>query len=250
MIFVSMKSSELLSRTSQYQMRDPSPPPPNDEFEPLISDDANENRPLSRRRDSATHRTIPPPISNIAPRSVRHSTTSTATSTVFPHIDHGGGNDIAPVPRASTPPEAPAFTVTASCNEPSSDEEEPSSAATLADRSRRDRLPQYDPSSDEDTEDGLERAIRRARNMGASSSHGHRRSRRRAEPSRIEVVIPPGVVGEKSVDGETKDVLAPHAKFFIERERSVVSVKFDPPVYGDLFLGIVTRWSVIQGAYC
>ena len=63
----------------------------------------------------------------------------------------------------------------------------------------------------------------------------HRRSRRRAEPSKIEVVQQPSTAdaGEVDANSPTKDVLAPHAKFFIEREKSVVSIKFDPPVYVD-----------------
>jgi hypothetical protein len=78
-------------------------------------------------------------------------------------------------------------------------------------------------SSDEETEDGLERAMRRARQMGLTPTHhGHRRSRRRAKPSKVEVGI--------SNSAERMQILPPHARFFIQRDSSVVSVKFDPPV--------------------
>ena len=222
MIFVSMDSSSLLSRTSQYQLRDPSD---NEELV-LFSDDVDENRPLSRRRDPNSLRTIPPPVSNSIPRSVRHNNDTTSTtfsSNPFPLLDLG--DDSTPPPRTSTPPENDGFTVTTTCDTPSSDEEEPSSAATLADLYRRDHLPPaYDMSSDEETEDGLERAMRRARQMGITSNHhGHRRSRRRAKPSRIKVVMP-------NSSAERKQILPPHARFFIQRDSSVVSVKFDPPV--------------------
>lgn len=69
--------------------------------------------------------------------------------------------------------------------------------------------------------------MRRAGRIGIPS--GHRRSRRRAEPSRIEVVMVPVNPGTEAKE-RASEVLTPHAKFFIERERSVVSVKFDPPV--------------------
>ena len=221
MIFISMDSSNLLSRTSQYQFHDP---PENEEFI-LFSDDVDENRPLSRRRDTNSSRTIPPPISNVVPRRVRHNNDSTSTtfsSNPFPLLDLG--DDSTPPPRTSTPPETTGFRVTSTCDTPSSDEEEPSSAATLADLYRRDHLPPaYDMSSDEETEDGLERAMRRARQMGLTPTHhGHRRSRRRAKPSKVEVGI--------SNSAERMQILPPHARFFIQRDSSVVSVKFDPPV--------------------
>ena len=215
---MSMDSSGLLARTSRYQIRESSPLRPDNETETPISDETSEYRPLSRRRDSDTQRTIPPPVSDIMPRTLRHSTISMATSTAFTvanlEIDPSTSQP------CSLPSEIPGFTVTTTCTDPSSDEEEPSSAATLADRVRRDRLPPpHEISSDEDTEDGLERAMRRARAMGITSNHDYRINKRKTEPSRIEVKLGEG------------DVLAPHARFFIERERSVVSLKFDPPVY-------------------
>lgn len=222
MIFFSMDSSNLLSRTSQYQLRDPSD---NEEFI-LFSNDVDENRPLSRRRDANSPRTIPPPVSNSIPRNIRHNNDTTSTTFIsnpFPLLDLG--DELTLPTRTSTPPKNAGFTVTTTCDTPSSDEEEPSSAATLADLYRRDHLPPaYDMSSDEETEYGFERAMRRARQMGITSNHhGHRRSRRRAKPSRIEIVIP-------NSSAERKQILPPHARFFIQRDSSVVSVKFDPPV--------------------
>ncbi len=225
MIFVSMTSHDLLSRTAQYQMRDPSASRQSDDVDLLSSHDmADDDRPLSRRRDSNSNRTVPPAISNSVPRDIRHNgdTLSTAIENqTFPLVDIGVNST--PHPRLSDPPENLGFNVSTTCDDPSSDEEEPSSPATLADLYRRDRLPPpYDSSADDDDDDGLERAMRRAGRIGAPSSH--RRSRRKAEPSRIEVAWPSTDVAKAT------DNLAPHAKFFIESERSVVSIKFDPPV--------------------
>ena len=104
-----------------------------------------------------------------------------------------------------------------------------SSASTLADLLRREGLPSpYEHSPDEDTEISLERAMRRARVIGLPSNHTYyRRSSRRTEPSKIEVVSPADVSGDS---GASKEILAPHARFFIEKTRSVVSVRFDPAV--------------------
>ena len=225
MIFVSMKSDDLLSRTAQYQMRDTSPLRQSDDAELLSSYDmTDENRPLSRRRDSGANRTVPPPISNFIPRSIRHNGDTTSTGLEnhpFPLVDVG--DDSTPPPRISSSQENLGFNVSTTCDDPSSDEEEPSSPATLADLYRRDRLPPpYDSSAEDDDDDRLDRLMRRGWPIGAPSSH--RRSRRKATPSRIDVGWP---TADVPID---KDVLAPHANFFIETERSVVSIKFDPPV--------------------
>ena len=227
MIFVSMESTNLLARTSCYRMYEPNED--NEEFSNLFSDELSENRPLSRRRDSNAHRTIPPPVSNSVPRSVRHNndTTSTSVSSNPDPILHLY-DDSSPPPRTMTPPDTPGFKVTTTCESPSSDEEEPSSAATLADLYRRDHFPpayHIDP-PDEDSQDDLDQAMQRARELGLPSSHRHRR-RRRGKPSRIEAVLPPG---SNNADKEAQMVLPFHARFFIQREKSVVSVKFDPPV--------------------
>ena len=201
----------------------------NEEFSNLFSDGLSENRPLSRRRDSNAHRTIPPPVSNSVPRGVRHNNHTASTSISSnpdPHIHHY--DDPSPLPRTITPPDTPGFKVTTTCDSPSSDEEEPSSAATLADLYRRDHFPPayHIDAPDEDLQDDLDQAMQRVRELGLPSSHRHRR-RRRGKPSRIEAVLPPGL---SNTDTHSLRVLPFHAKFFIQREKSVVSVKFDPPV--------------------
>ena len=224
MVFVSMSPSDLLTRTAQYQMRDPSPHQEREDLEPIYFEDVNEIRPLSRRRDSSAQRTVPPPISDSAARSHRRNNTRNTTSNVHSFPLSEVRDNFTPLSQNTTLPRFSDFTVTTSCDEPSSDEEEPSSPATLADRLRRDSLPSpYELSSDEDTEVGLERAMRRARVMGIPSSQSYyRRSSRRAEPSKIEIV---GVADVGGDGGEDKEVLAPHARFFIERTRRCVARK-------------------------
>ena len=222
MVFVSMSPSDLLTRTAQYQMRDPSPLQESEDLEPLYLDNVNESRPLSRRRDSSAQRTVPPPISNSTASNYRRNNTRSTDCSAYPIPLLEVRDGIIPPPQTSALSDPSNFTVTTSCNDPSSDEEEPSSPATLADRLRRDSLPPpYELSSDEDTEVGLEPSMRRASAMGSPSSRTyHRRSSRRAEPSKIEIVGAADVNGDET---ETKGVLAPHARFFIEKSRRCVT---------------------------
>lgn len=217
-----MTSHDLLSRTSQYQMRDPSPLRQSDDTALLsMWEMTGDNRPRSRRGDPGLNRTIPPPISDRISRSIPNESDNmnTADASISVHLD----GDSAPSSSTTNNPVNLGFNVNTTCDEPTSDEEEPSSPATLADLYRRDRLPPpYDSSADDDDDEGFDRAMARAGRMGAPSSI--RRSRRKAEPSRIEVLRP------RNDAIKDKDILAPHAQFFIENDRSIVSIKFDPPV--------------------
>lgn len=225
MIFVSMTSHDLLSRTHQYQMRDPSPLQPSDDTAMLsMYDMTDDNRPQSRRGHPGLNRTIPPPISNRISRTIRNENDETnPDNAINPLTPVHPGDFSEPSPSTTNNRVIQGFNVDTTCDEPTSDEEEPSSPATLADLYRRDRLPPpYDSSADDDDDEGLDRAMSRAGRMGAPS--GVRRSRRKAEPSRIEAHRP------RNGAVKDKDVLAPHAQFFIEKDRSIVSIKFDPPM--------------------
>lgn len=68
------------------------------------------------------------------------------------------------------------------------------------------------------------------RRFRGRNQHGMHRSRL-AAPSRIEPLA--GFGGSTS---DTSEVMKPHARFFIEREKSMVNIKFDPPPYASLFL--------------
>lgn len=214
MVFISMSDTDLLARTAQYQMRDPSLE--SGDQEPYFSDDASESRPVSRRRDSSA---VPPPISGLVARSYRRNNLRTTRTGGRPFSIIDPIDDVTSPRHISSPPELSDFTVITSCNDPSSDEEEESSPSTLADRFRRERLG-FGHSSDEDTADGLESNMRRARTIGFPSSNSYyRRTSGRTEPSKIEIVGAANVIGEGS---ENKEVLAPHARFFIERTRRYV----------------------------
>lgn len=225
-----MTSDDLLQRTSHYIFQESSPPSrPStsasiDDFygtarssmvQRLAADgtirEPNENRPPSRRADYPTSRAIPPPISNSRfPRAPAGSSPRDQIS-----------EDLALSPRYTSSPSL-GFIVTTDYDDHSGDEEEESSPAVLADRYSRDLLPSSSYSSSEDDgQDPVDRwASSRPRTAGVPT--GLRLSRRRATPSSIVCAAP---------EVEEIDVLEPHASFFIERKKSMVSIKFDPPVY-------------------
>ncbi|MCJ1382915.1 hypothetical protein MMC17_006028 [Xylographa soralifera] len=254
MVFVSMTSENLLKRTSHYRLREPTPPilpssrvPLDDRGEATINriplydynftrsghahlaQDSAHNRPPSRRAAYPSAQVIPMSNSNDGATGSRrniHGMEDRANhamdspNPVFPLIDLGDSSTSPP--RTISPPIAPLFNVEMSCDDPSDDEEEESSAgvlADLADRCRREYPPLSSSSSEDDEEDG---------------GHSHTLRRRiralRATPRKIEwstSIIPSNEVGDLKPKIE---ILAPHAKFFIESKSGTVSIKFDPPV--------------------
>ena len=109
--------------------------------------------------------------------------------------------------RALGQPSPTGFRITTSCDDPSGDEEEPSSQEILIDRQQRRHRMDESSSSDDDDEP-------------------RRPHRQRNSPRRIEWV-------EKESKENRKPLheVLPCVKFFIERKKHVVSMKFDPPVY-------------------
>lgn len=248
-----MDADDLLTRTEQYRIREPSPPPEFSSDRPEPFDD----RPPSRRVDSTAERNIPPPLadarayaSNMVLPRIRsmtpeferwttafgldaddlHPARSGANYRTYRHVTETS----IPASRTTGPPTPSLFTITTDCDNHSGDEEEESSAATLADLYRRDRMPPpYESSDDTEGDGGLSRwVISRARAMGLpNNTAGHnRRSRRRAAPSRIEIVEPSAANGEDEGESSSAGIMTPHARFFIEKEKSMISIKFDPPV--------------------
>lgn len=122
--------------------------------------------------------------------------------------------------RDLTAPTPPPITITTETDNDSTDEEV-SSAAILADRERRDNRWRPDSDSEEfhfpRPIEILSRSARRRR-----GSIGYIRSVQRTMQSRIEA-------REGSPD-DGGDLIEPHAQFFIEKNRSKVTIKFDPPV--------------------
>ncbi|KAI4147616.1 MAG: hypothetical protein L6R39_003059 [Caloplaca ligustica] len=252
MVFVAMDLEGLILKASRYiiraapsrsssSSRSPSPLSPDlltDRYPALDSApqrDSRLGRPPSRRRaDDGTDRAIPPPLSSTQNTLARGrddpwqsppSRVSTqATRSIDPRQLLNRGTRSIPISHIHSPQSS--FNVSVDCDNHSDDEEEESSEATLADRHYRDRIPSSYDSSSEIEDPDLAHYIYRTGVRRGPASGGDRRHGRRLAPRRIEVEEPPAAED----GGESPDVLVPHATIFIEKSKSMVNVKFEPPV--------------------
>ncbi|KAI4263993.1 MAG: hypothetical protein L6R42_000876 [Xanthoria sp. 1 TBL-2021] len=262
MVFVTMENEGLIRKASRYVLREAaSPSTPSSPRSPDLLIDrypaldstpqsSQENgRPPSRRRtNDGSNRVIPPPISSFggsrSPRGVsnrswrideRLQSTDPANaerlrSTDFVHVLSTTGSE----------PLDSHFNVSIDCENQSDDDEESSSEATLADRLYRDRIPSSQDDSDEADDPDLVQYLYRSGERRRSVPSSSRRHGRRATPRRIEL-RPPSAAEEGDQEKQNADVLLPHAVIFIEKVKSMVSIKFDPPVSGKYIL--LKLWS-------
>ncbi|KAL8655431.1 MAG: hypothetical protein Q9226_003054 [Calogaya cf. arnoldii] len=262
MVFVAMENEGLIRRASRYVLREPaSPSPPSSPRSPDLLIDRypaldstpqrsqDNDRPPSRRRtNDGNNRVIPPPISSFggtsSPRRVsnrgwrideRLYSTNPANSEPLPSTDF-----VDVLSTISSEPLESHFNVSIDCENHSDDEEESSSEATLADRLYRDRIPSPHDDSDEADDPDLAQYLYRSGERRRSMPGSSRRHGRRATPRRIEL-RPPSAGEEGGQEKQNADVLLPHAVIFIGKSKSMVSIKFDPPVSGKFIL--LKLWS-------
>lgn len=236
MVFVSMTSDELLARTAQYQIQYSS---------------------LHRRQHRRRMRALPSQEYLNSYRTPLQSLERTVLT----------GPNALPTNNETPEPQVPTqqseFRITTDYNENSEDSvfhDQEDSNSDIAELERLEN--EEDPvcsdsdesvSEDEDEEDEEERTglidnNRRLRELSRRAGFMRRgwsgsEPRRQGQPSLIDP-IPPPLVGSGSGSGSGSgaggpgpsaasgaEVMKPHARFFIEREKSMVSIKFDPPPY-------------------
>lgn len=228
MIFISMDSDSLLESTSHYEIRY-NPP-----YEPSSSPDASRDRErltlleslrdpgvlegsrrLRERNDELYAAMARRELLAEARRS-RNRDESESAATTLPNLEN-----------CDWPPPPPPFTVTTETDDESDAGEDESSAAVLADRSRRDARWPPESDSDDDGDDELAalNSFWEARgDYRALAGPGYARAVRRSTPSRIEP-------RETRAAAAAASAVAPHARFFIAKNKSKITVRFDPPVY-------------------
>lgn len=93
-----------------------------------------------------------------------------------------------------------------------------------------------DSASDDDEDDNsIHNLVRRRRLENQRRVNSIRRQaletsqRRRPPPSLVDPIPPPSHSTPPAIPASDAEVLKPYARFFIEREKSMVSIKFDPP---------------------
>lgn len=226
MIFISMTSDDLLTRTAQYQIKP---------------------APLLRRTGVQVNRD--PNNEHIV--SIRHD--NNVMTGVYNHEQESGGGNYG---RAQIPPEfgqnAPPFHVTTECSDSDSD-----SSPLRRRRARTDRLGRPlldvddDYSSDSDSSSRNHEWHGTYLSGGQSfenrpSSSSSRRPERRSVASNISIGLAEAKtaadeVSEEAIKAVGGGLMSPHACFFIERDKSKCSIKFDPPVSGRFVL--LKLWS-------
>ena len=256
MIFISMTSEDLLSRTAHYHPHSTSPPPPihstihyrnqiidnetqlpeedpDAEPETQLNDHAAylHNQDILRYRQwQATHpyndrppsrRTDYPIARPLFPPYNRPRLRPTHRQLVLESTD-----TTTPTPNQTDSNHASThrrrtfplpFRIETSCDDPSGDEEEVTEEIVMTDRTRRAHMIHLSSSSDDD--DDVDR-----------SSWTRRRVPRLTKPREIEWREDEAVAARGEGKEGEQVMLVPHATFFIEREKCAVSVKFDPPV--------------------
>ncbi|KAJ9482799.1 hypothetical protein VN97_g10618 [Penicillium thymicola] len=209
MVFVAMTSDELLARTAQYQIQ-------------YSSGRYRRSGRRSGMQPSQEYLTgFRPPLQNLE-----------RTVLMSPHS--------AAVPHTAEDPQAQ-FRITTEYdenNEDSGDDEDWRSA--LLERTQANQM--EDPLSDtdespSDEEDPPSRNQRRRQVESERPSALSRVSEQR--PRHTPSLVHPNPLTEPT--HPTAEVLKPHARFFIEREKSMVTIKFDPPPSGRFIL--IKLWS-------
>ncbi|KAF2086971.1 hypothetical protein K490DRAFT_57435 [Saccharata proteae CBS 121410] len=134
-------------------------------------------------------------------------------------------------PSAPTPPP---FTVTTDQDDTSSEsEQEQPSASVMADRLRRDSRWRGDTDDEDDEEDARNMNIFWDTRPAFRTQRGSvLRSERRSTPSKIE---------PDESSAQEGELLAPHARFFMKKNQSKITIRFDPPVSGKFIL--LKLWS-------
>ncbi|KAJ5540564.1 hypothetical protein N7494_005640 [Penicillium frequentans] len=231
MVFVSMTSDELLARTAQYQIQYSS----------------------TRRRRGYRRMDLPPSQAYLTGL---RTPLQSLDRTVLMGPDSNLATETEPSGRGTHDPLAE-FRVTTEYNETVEDnvfverEDDNLIASVTADLERTNELDDLlcsdtddDSPSDDDDEDHpmTRRRLEIQRRIGSArrSMNGDLSQRRRQPPSLIDPIPPPPVPGP-AMTTSNGEVLKPHARFFIEREKSVVSIKFDPPPSGRFIL--IKLWS-------
>jgi hypothetical protein len=236
LVFIAMNSEGLLTRTNRYRVRS-SPPPSLTSHASVYPDSNGQHAQISRPNYRTPRQGEYSYVYSVErPPSRRHN--FPAAQVIIPMVPYDPVVHQYP-PRAEVRPSdrdnedgssdshvsldlalLPGYSVTTTCDEPSGDEEDPSSAAVMYDLQQRQRNIGHDYFSSDDEEIDYRR---------------HRRMR--SFPRKIE--LEEADEDESRVPGS--EALLPHARFFIQNKRNAVSIKFDPPIAGKYVL--LKLWS-------
>jgi hypothetical protein len=220
-VFISMTSDDLLTRTAQYQIQ---------------------YTPARNRRSASERANELPPI-----MSIRHNgdgSMTTAQARARRLYDIGLQDEDCDYRTAQIPPDftanAPPFQVTTEC----SDSEEEESPQRSRHRSIHRLMGLRFEDSDSSDEEGNDRdpdGWHENYILGMGRSPRIRRRETASNITLAEAAEASQIATQEAVRAVGGELMAPHARFFIERDKSKCTVKFDPPVSGRFIL--LKMWS-------
>jgi hypothetical protein len=256
-----MSADELLSRTSAYNLHyeprsplmSPTPSLPNEDNEQISLREALEDPSVWQYSRQGTQEEMEERIENLRLRSERlNAESATLMSSLrsdsdrrrvlrqmVEHEDEADADNcdhVADDPYIGaagiSAPTPPPFTVTTAASEDddSDSNEEMPSAAIMADRLRRES--RWHPDSEDDDDDetvprlaSLQRAV-----PLEYSPYGEWRERRERylEPIRASRITTPSRIEPSERTPDTEPIIAPHARFFIAKNKNKITIKFHP----------------------
>jgi hypothetical protein len=244
-----MTQDEFISSTSAYNlayharspMRPPSPDSP-DEDEQISLMEALEDPDMWEQSRQGTQEEIETRIQNLRLRTARLNRESerrlerdrrrsqrrafAAEDDVY--FDNCVAEDSQAGLAGLSAPTPPPFTVTTASADDSDSNEELPSAAVMADRLRRES--RWHAESDDD--DIIPPLSGRRRAPALDYTYGELRDRReRLEPIRVSQVRAPSRLEPSEPPPEADTLIPPHARFFIAKNKSKITIKFHPAMY-------------------
>lgn len=216
MVFISMTSDDLLTRTAQYQIQ----------YSP----------PRNRRSASERANDLPPIMS------IRHNNDGTAQARVRRLYDIGVQDEDCDYRTAQIPSDftnALPFQVTTECSDSEGEPPSPSRNRHRSSRRYAGLRSDYDDTSD--LEENEERPWYDDPIQVRSRASHPRRRETASNITLAEAAEASQIATQEAVRAVGGELMAPHARFFIERDKSKCTVRFDPPVSGRFIL--LKMWS-------
>ncbi|KAI9746329.1 MAG: hypothetical protein M1818_000041 [Claussenomyces sp. TS43310] len=224
MVFVSMTSDDLLARTAQYQIQ---------------------YSPRSSRQDDPNP--IPPVVS------IRHNPDGTTSNEETSGRTYGRSSPnnipayrLAQIPSDFALPSSQAFHVTTICSDDDEDNSRASRRRRIADRIGALRWDESDDNDDSEEDQDIGHTAAWHDDYVLDSHSPPPRAERRSTASQISVGLIDAIEAAQDATQEAVravggELMAPHARFFIERDKSKCTIHFDPPISGRFIL--LKMWS-------
>lgn len=223
MVFISMTEDDLLARTARYQIQYSSPKRP-------------------RRRSYEDPESDPP---NIV--SIRHNGDGSVSTSHFgrrwrPHGEDEDEERQAQIPSDFAVLNSSNFIVTTECSDDEEEEDDDYDFAFHTGSRRTHNHPEPFTFDDTDGEDVETPWYLRASERIRPQRPARQESDRRETPSHITIAEAASQIAtQEAVKAVGGEYLAAHARFFIEKNKSKCTIKFDPPISGRFIL--LKMWS-------